>query len=167
MEVSWDRILWGHCLSCGNILTGVMRPTKHLVLDQNCPIYPRTSIVQNYIPGLKALLQFPPLTTSLTIWEGSCRATFHLCKQWCNDVMVAGTESEWAGCVFSCLPLFVSQYFWLITLPSFPLSSCQTTRPFLYWGAPPPPVLSTNSPLHFLQLASAAHTSALCANHAN
>lgn len=31
----------------------------------------------------------------------------------------------------------------------------------------PPPLPSTTSPLRFLQMASAAHTSALCANHAH
>lgn len=47
--------------------------------------------------------------------------------------MVVGTGCEWAGCV-SCLSLFVSQCFWLITLPSFPLSSCQTTQSFFLGG---------------------------------
>lgn len=32
---------------------------------------------------------------------------------------------------------------------------------------PPPPFPSSTSPLHSLQMASAAHTSALCANHAH
>ena len=45
----------------------------------------------------------------------------------------SGQGAEWAGCV-SCLSLFVSQCFWLITLPSFPLSSCQTALGFFFLG---------------------------------
>lgn len=86
---------------------------------------------------------------------GSWRAAFHLCDQWHKGLMdwrlwtmmVVWTECEWAGCV-SCLPLFVSQCFWLITLPSFPLSSCQTTGFFFSGGAPPPPPHSLPLPAH-------------------
>lgn len=37
MGVFWD---WPCVLSCGNVSTGVMKQTEHLVLQQNWPVYP-------------------------------------------------------------------------------------------------------------------------------
>lgn len=80
-----------------------------------------------------------------------------------------------SGRAVSSLSLFEEECFWLITLPSCPLFLCQTSS-FLggrgdgrQWRAPhaPPCFPPFLSPLRFLQMACAAHTSALCANHAH
>lgn len=81
----WDAVpLRGDGLSCGSISMGVMRQTKHLVLNRNWPIYPRTLIVRNHIPRWRALF-FLPLTTNLATLEsqrGTRRAPFDLTDQW-------------------------------------------------------------------------------------
>lgn len=39
--LGWDAVpLRGYGLSCGSISMGVMKQTKHLVLDRNWPVYP-------------------------------------------------------------------------------------------------------------------------------
>lgn len=98
---------------------------------------------------------------------GSWRAAFHLCDQWHKGLMdwrlwtmmVVWTECEWAGCV-SCLPLFVSQCFWLITLPSFPLSSCQTTGFFFFLEGHPPLL-----PIPFLYQPTPLSPAGICCPH--
>lgn len=72
-----------------------------------------------------------PLTTSSKAKGRPGGIRLIVFKQWRKFygptmTVVAGTGCEWAGGVY-CLALFVSQCFWLITLPSFPLSSCQTS----------------------------------------
>lgn len=124
-------------LSCRSISPSVMKQIKHLVHHQNWLINHWTLIVQYYIPRWRALspvfspdnkpgnLNKPERHLEGCFWSFQAMAKKSFADQQWRTVKVVGTGCEWADCV-SCLPQFVSQCFWLITLPSFPLSSCQT-----------------------------------------
>lgn len=159
--------------------TGVMKQTKHLVLYRNWPIFLQTSIVQNYIPRWKALfspdnkpgnLKKPERDLEGCFWSFQPMVVkFFTDQQW-RTMMVVGTGCEWVGCVSCLLYLCHSVFDWLhshrfLYLPVKP-------EAFFFWGGEwrrttLPPFPPSTSPLRFLQMASAAHTSALCANHAH